>query len=289
MENKFVVIDVETANYDVSSICQIGVVKFVDGEIVDEWKTYLDPETEFNPFHTGIHGISCDHVLGAPTFPQVFERLLQFLETDILVSYTGFDLSSLQKATERYRIDFPKIKHVDAARVVRHTWDKYARDGYGLACVATDFNFRFAHHDALEDAKVAGKILCKAIEYSTIPIEQWVKKAPKTIDISRDFTPVPSVTRPGNPDGQLFGEVILFTGKLSMPRLQAAVLASEFGCDVVDRFNSRVTMLVIGELDPISLKGNSKSSKQINAENAIRNGQDVRILSEIDFLSLVSN
>ena len=44
----FTSIDVETANADLSSICQIGVVKFVDGTIVDKWSTLVDPEDEFD-------------------------------------------------------------------------------------------------------------------------------------------------------------------------------------------------------------------------------------------------
>lgn len=44
----FVAIDVETANPDMSSICQIGVAVYQNGQIIEEWKTYIDPEDYFN-------------------------------------------------------------------------------------------------------------------------------------------------------------------------------------------------------------------------------------------------
>ena len=44
----FIAIDVETANADMSSICQIGIAKFRDGKLSGEWVTYLDPQTYFD-------------------------------------------------------------------------------------------------------------------------------------------------------------------------------------------------------------------------------------------------
>ncbi|MAT45324.1 MAG: transposase [Anaerolineaceae bacterium] len=287
LKNTFVVIDVETANYDVSSICQIGAVKFENGIIVDEFKTYVNPEDQFNDFHIGIHKITPDHVKTSPSFPIVFTQFLNFLDDQILLSYTTFDLGSLRKASAKYRIQMPNLKYIDVTRIVRHVWDEYARDGFGLACVANDLNILFQHHDALADARTAGLIVMEAIKKSGIKIDNWLTKSKDKIKLSRDTTLPPSICQAGNPDGSLSGEVILFTGKLSIPRVQAASLAAQAGCDVIDRFNRTTTILVIGELDPRSLNGNKKSTKQKQAEKAIQDGQYIRILSEEDFFALV--
>ncbi len=55
--DSFVAIDVETANADLASICQIGLVTFADGQIVSEWQSLIDPEDEFNEINISIHGI----------------------------------------------------------------------------------------------------------------------------------------------------------------------------------------------------------------------------------------
>ena len=50
-------IDVETANADRASICQIGIVHIRDGEIEDRWQTLVNPEDWFDPWNISIHGI----------------------------------------------------------------------------------------------------------------------------------------------------------------------------------------------------------------------------------------
>ena len=54
----FVSVDVETANWDRSSICQIGWTVVRDGEIALSDAVLIDPETYFDPFNVDIHGIA---------------------------------------------------------------------------------------------------------------------------------------------------------------------------------------------------------------------------------------
>ena len=44
----FNAIDVETANADRASICQIGIVHVRDGVVVDRWQSLVDPEDWFD-------------------------------------------------------------------------------------------------------------------------------------------------------------------------------------------------------------------------------------------------
>ncbi len=37
-------IDVETANADRARICQIGIVHIHEGQIKDQWQTFINPE-----------------------------------------------------------------------------------------------------------------------------------------------------------------------------------------------------------------------------------------------------
>lgn len=45
--NDFVAVDVETANGAPTSICSIGAVKVLDGEIVDSFYELVKPEPNF--------------------------------------------------------------------------------------------------------------------------------------------------------------------------------------------------------------------------------------------------
>lgn len=69
----FNAVDVETANSDPSTICQVGIAHVVDGKVDDIWGTLVDPEVQFNRRHIKIHGITPDKVKGARTLPEIRE------------------------------------------------------------------------------------------------------------------------------------------------------------------------------------------------------------------------
>ena len=69
----FYVIDLETANGDSSSICQIGIAGYENGVCVFEWGTLINPNTIFDPGNINIHGITPDMVKTAPVLPAVFQ------------------------------------------------------------------------------------------------------------------------------------------------------------------------------------------------------------------------
>lgn len=60
----FVAIDVETANADMASICQIGLARYENGVLADEWKSYVDPQDYFDGINVSIHGIDESTVHG---------------------------------------------------------------------------------------------------------------------------------------------------------------------------------------------------------------------------------
>ncbi len=55
---KFLALDVETANADYSSICQIGIAEFENGKVINTWSSLINPESYFDPFNVSIHGIN---------------------------------------------------------------------------------------------------------------------------------------------------------------------------------------------------------------------------------------
>jgi len=69
---RFVAIDVETANPDLSSICQIGIVSFEESAVAAAWQRLINPEDFFDEWNVSIHGITERDVTDAPTLPQLF-------------------------------------------------------------------------------------------------------------------------------------------------------------------------------------------------------------------------
>ena len=94
----FVAVDVETANADRASICQIGLAKYEQGVLSQEWKSYVDPEDYFDDINVYIHGIDESVVKGAPTFPALADKLYSFLDTRVIVCHTHFDRVAMHQA-----------------------------------------------------------------------------------------------------------------------------------------------------------------------------------------------
>ncbi len=283
---EFVAIDVETANADMASICQIGLAKFKDGQLIEEWSSLIDPEDYFDFINIDIHGITEEDVVGAPKFSEVVGELSYYLSGSICVSHTHFDRVSVGRAFEKYSLNSIDTTWLDSARVARRTWVDCSWRGYGLSNVCKIIGYDFKHHDALEDAKAAGQILIAAIQKTGLDIDSWLKRVRQPIDPANSSTGS-AINRDGNPEGELYGEVLVFTGALEVPRREAANLAASIGCTVASGVTKNTTLLVVGDQDVIKLAGKAKSSKHLKAEQLIAKGQKIRIIKESDFKELV--
>jgi DNA polymerase-3 subunit epsilon len=280
----FVAVDVETANADLSSICQVGIASFDNGRLVDAWVSLINPEDDFDPINISIHGIDERQVRNAPNWVAAFPNVAARIQNKIVVSHTPFDRLATTRACERSKVTACDCTWLDSARVVRRAWSEFSKSGYGLTNVALHFGIEYRAHDALEDARCAGELVLRAINDTGLRIEDWLIRVEQPIDLNA----VHGHKREGNPDGELFGEILVFTGTLSMPRSQAADDAAAAGCRVDAGVTKHTTLLVVGDEDLRKLNGHDKTSKHRKAEQLICQGQPIRILGESDFKRLVT-
>jgi DNA polymerase-3 subunit epsilon len=177
VNNCFVAVDVETANSDMASICQVGVVAFGNGEVVDSWVTLVDPQDRFDDINISIHGIDRSDVQGAPRFPDIEARLRESFAECVVVSHMPFDRIAIGKACDKYKLPSIECTWLDTARVTRRAWPQFRCRGYGLASVAAWCEIQYDAHDAEEDARAAGLVLLRAISDSGLGVEEWVVRA----------------------------------------------------------------------------------------------------------------
>src|ERR1035441_9649885 len=277
---EFVALDVETANADISSICQVGMARFMHGELLEEWKTYVDPEDYFDGINISIHGIDEDRVKGAPALPAIANQIFGYLDNRVAVCHTHFDRVAVLQAASKYDLRSPSCTWLDSARVARRAWEQFASGGYGLDNVCSFLGYKFAHHDALEDAKAAAHVLLSAVESTGMDVEDWLRRIEQ---------PCVAIAGNGNPQGAFYGEHLVFTGTLDLRRAEASKMARMLGFTVDDGgVTKKTSILVVGDQDIRKLVGHEKSSKHRKAEQLIGAGQAIRILRESDFQALVS-
>jgi len=150
----FTAIDFETATYKRHSICQVGIIRFENGEIKDEYKSLIQPpENCYFKRLQDIHGITPGMTKKSPTFGKIWEKISHYIEDQTVVAHNGFsfDFQCLKQALEYYNIAVPLYKQ-------QCTYKIY---GKKLTVLCDKYGIELNHHDALSDAKACGILFAK--------------------------------------------------------------------------------------------------------------------------------
>ncbi|MBR6076900.1 MAG: exonuclease, partial [Paludibacteraceae bacterium] len=84
----FAAIDFETANYERSSVCAVGVVIVRGGEIVDSFYSLIQPEPNYYCWQCrAVHGLGHADTDDAPVFPKVWAQIEPLIEGLPLVAH----------------------------------------------------------------------------------------------------------------------------------------------------------------------------------------------------------
>lgn len=162
----FTVIDFETANSKRASACALGIVKVVDGKIVEQESWLIRPDDmKFDGMNIGIHGIYPEDVINEPEFDRLYETIFaDKLKDQLVIAHNAsFDMSVLRKSLDLYGLDYPHFDYMCTVKVAQKTW--LDLPNYKLDTLSNFLNFKFKHHDALDDCLACANVLinaCKA-------------------------------------------------------------------------------------------------------------------------------
>ncbi len=262
----FVVIDVETACSRVSSICQVGIVGFREGREVFAYETLVDPCDEFSVFNTRIHGLTCDHVAGGPTFAHIHATVAAHLSGRITVAHSNFDKGALAAACRVHDRVPIEATWLDSVRVAKRAWPHLP--SHRLNVLSKFLGIRHKHHDALSDARAAGMVVVRAIEHTGIDLAGWLTPVNRNAP-----APKPAAT------GPLKGERVAILGGQRDSALAHWLAAA--GARVMASVGTTTTMLVIGEAQPFG-RFYTASPACRRAEELRRAGQALAIVSEAE-------
>ncbi|MEY8799933.1 exonuclease domain-containing protein [Leisingera sp. XS_AS12] len=159
---RFFALDVETANHDRSSICQVGVACVRPDNSIETWSTLVNPLTTRWVF-SGLHGITAQMVRGAPTICSVIDLLDEVLRDRTVYQHSGFDRSAIRAACAGLQRAEPQWGWQNSVTVARRAWPELkGNGGHGLASLKTHLGLCFEHHDAGEDARAAAEVVLHA-------------------------------------------------------------------------------------------------------------------------------
>lgn len=285
MVNHFLAIDVETANNQRGSICQIGLTRFEAATPNWEWSTLVNPEQDFDDFNVRIHGIASATVCSAPVWPDVFAHIGETISQHVVVSHTRFDYDALAGASKRYGLVLPMCQWLDTCAVARIAWPDLP--SHDLKSLSRRFSISLNHHDALSDARAAGNVLARAIADTGIHLSGWLDRAAVRGDGAsghRQRQYSPQVEIAANPNGPLAGHVWVCTGLFDIGEAALARMAADLGCEVKENVTKTTSMFIIGKRDPDQFGGKPKSTKHLKVEEAIATGRQIMVMTEREFI-----
>jgi len=159
----FAAIDFETANFQRSSVCSVGIVVVRGGKIVDKFYSLIHPTPNYySPRTTEIHGLTRIDTDDAPTFPEVWEQIEPRIHGLPLVAHNRpFDESCLKAVFAKYGMDYPDYPFYCTLAASRRRLNLRSHQLH-LSAAACGYNME-NHHHALADAEACAAIAVKIL------------------------------------------------------------------------------------------------------------------------------
>lgn len=240
---RFVALDVETANNDRGSICQIGVACVRQDSTIVSWKTYVDPQVQEWRF-TDLHGISAQTVAGAPVFAEVIAVLREALQGLTVYQHSSFDCGSITAACQQIGVSPPAWNWRDSSQIARKAWpDLRENGGYGLANLKSVLALTFDHHDAGEDARAAAEVVLLAEQADQgLSICTSPRPQSRPVSIRSAVAPAPTFAR-GGAGNHILGEVEITQANIDHAHIYLRSFFDHFPADAIGGSNKAAVAL----------------------------------------------
>ncbi len=308
----FVAIDFETANYDLSSACSLGIVAVKDLQIVEKKHYYIKPPTNyFQQNNIKIHGITYDHVKECAHFDCLWEDIRHYFDEIIIAHNAQFDMSVLKNCLGYYNIEEPNFLYMDSITIGNISIYEYA--GNSLQNIADAYSIEMDnHHNALSDAITCASIVIEAVKRQNIDNFLWFSiinevraklfselKSSKSLmkgrhskvsKLSVKISELQTAVTEFDYSHPLYGKNCVLTGDLnSMERKEAMQGILDVGGIVKSSVSKKTDYLIVGVQDKSLVGKNGLSSKQEKALNLIESGCGIKIIVENEFVEILKN
>ncbi|MBP3362092.1 MAG: PolC-type DNA polymerase III [Clostridia bacterium] len=164
-DSTFVVFDLETTGLNKNSdgITEIGAVKIKNGEVIDNFSTFVNPQRPIPEKITHLTGISDEMVQNAPTTKEILPEFLEFCSGCVLVAQNaGFDTGFIKTACKKYGAEY-NYSCLDTLILARCLNPELPN--HKLDTLSKHYNVILKnHHRAVDDAAATADVFIKMLE-----------------------------------------------------------------------------------------------------------------------------
>ena len=191
LDKEYCVLDLETTgiSYVTEKITEVGIIKYKNGEIIDEFECFVNPEKPIPEKVVEITHITDDMVKDAETIDKVIPKIIDFIGDSVLVAHNAdFDIGYLKYNFEKYGYTLENT-YIDTLRLAKAIFPDLKK--YKLGIIADSLKIKVdVAHRALDDVKTL-------VEVFKVMIERTKEENGKTIDdfdtkFETDFKKLPS-------------------------------------------------------------------------------------------------
>ena len=212
--------DIETTGLKVTTeaITEIGAVVLRNGEIVDRFQTFVNPQRRLTPEIIGLTGITDAMLADAPSLAEALKAFLDFVDGRPLAAHNApFDLGFIRAGCRKVGLQFEPTC-IDSLILCQNLLPELQKHKLDIVAEHLDLPV-FNHHRASDDAATVG--------YMLIPLFEKMRKE-HNIDRLQQINDVMLTLRPkGNRSNRFPKHIILLAkNKLGLKNLYQLISMS---------------------------------------------------------------
>ena len=158
-DSTYCVLDLETTglSFRTEKITEIGIMKVKNGEVIDEFECFVNPEKPIPQRVVEVTNITDDMVKDAETIDKVLPKVLEFVGDSILVAHNAdFDIGFLKHNAKQLGLSLENT-YIDTLRLAKDLFPDFKKYKLGIIAEKLGIEVLVAHR-ALDDVDTTVKV-----------------------------------------------------------------------------------------------------------------------------------
>ena len=164
-DTTYCVFDLETTGFSfrTEKITEIGIMKVRNGEVIDEFSSFVNPEKPIPMRVQEVTHITDEMVKDAPKIEEILPKVMEFFGDSVLVAHNAnFDTSFIRYNCEKQGLKFENT-YLDTLQLAKELFPDYKK--YKLGIIAENLGIKVdVAHRALDDVITLVKVFAVILE-----------------------------------------------------------------------------------------------------------------------------